>query len=489
MPYLFEMLPMKCYNYFWPCPVKRMYKSIESFQGHGHIPWFFNRLVRGARCRHGTREEGEGKESVLSYEFLLDLALILLFTKVFGMFTRRLHMPQVVGALLAGVVLGPSVLNLLHDVTFLHKTAELGVVVLMFTAGLNTDMDEMKHAGKASSIVALIGVLVPLAGGFLVATLFNVGVEGGSTSAFLQNMFIGVILTATSVSITVETLRELGKLSTPVGSAILGAALIDDIIGIVALTVIASTADSSVNLIITLVKILLFFVFVAGAGFIFYHMFQYFNKRNNRDLRRYVIMSFAFCLLLAFSAEHFFGVADITGAFFAGLIISHTERTKYIANRFSTLSYILLSPIFFASLGLNVDFTDGLSGSVLLFAGVLLLVAVLTKVVGCGLGARMTGYSGRESMQIGVGMMSRGEVALIISQKGAALGLLSTVYFGPIILLVIATSVLTPIFLKLTFCEPGPNGGRLSCMLRGKKYLAPAKQDDEHPSCEITPQG
>ena len=161
------------------------------------------------------------------------------------MFTRKLHMPQVVGALLAGVVLGPSVLNLLHDVTFLHKTAELGVVVLMFSAGLNTDMDEMKNAGKASLIVALIGVLVPLAGGFLVASLFNIGTDGGGTSAFLQNMFIGVILTATSVSITVETLRELGKLSSPVGSAILGAALIDDIIGIVALTVIASTADST----------------------------------------------------------------------------------------------------------------------------------------------------------------------------------------------------------------------------------------------------
>ena len=127
--------------------------------------------------------------------------------------------------------------------------------------------------------------------------------------------------------------------------------------------------------------------------------------------------------------------------------------------------------------------------SVLLFAGALLLTAVLTKVIGCGIGARLSGYSSRESLQIGVGMMSRGEVALIISQKGAALGLLSTVYFGPIILLVIATSVLTPIFLKLTFCEPGPNGGRLSCMLHKKKYIAPGKQDSENPSCDITPQG
>ena len=424
---------------------------------------------------------------MLSYEFLLDLALILLFTKLFGMFTRRLHMPQVVGALLAGLVLGPSVLDLLHDVSFLHKTAELGVVVLMFTAGLNTDIDEMKNAGKAASIIAVIGVVVPLLGGFGVAYLFNKGGHPDVTSPlFLQNMFIGVILTATSVSISVETLRELGKLSSPVGSAILGAALIDDIIGIIALTVIASTAGTDANLLLTLIKIVLFFVFVAGAGFIFHRLFTFFNKHNNRDLRRYVIMSFAFCLLLAFSAEHFFGVADITGAFFAGLIISHTERTKYLANRFSTLSYILLSPIFFASLGLNVDLEGGISGDILVFTGVLLLAAVLTKVVGCGLGAKLCGYTGRESIQIGVGMMSRGEVALIISQKGAALGLLSTVYFGPIILLVIATSVLTPIFLKLAFCEPGKGGGRLACMLRRKKALP--KSPDDPPSCDITPQ-
>ena len=425
---------------------------------------------------------------MLSYEFLFDLALILLFTKVLGMFTRKLHMPQVVGALIAGFVLGPAALNLLHDVSFLKKTAELGVVVLMFNAGLNTDIDEMKHAGKASLIVAIIGVLVPLAGGFGIACLFNKGEYlDVTTSLFLQNVFIGVILTATSVSITVETLRELGKLSTPVGSTILGAALIDDIIGIIALTVIASTADAAVDVWMTLFKVLLFFVFVAGAGFIFYKLFTYFNKRNNRDLRRYVIMSFAFCLLMAFSAEHFFGVADITGAFFAGLIISHTERTKYIANRFSTLSYILLSPIFFASLGLHIDLRDDISGTIFLFAGALLLVAVLTKVIGCGLGARLSGYSGRESLQIGVGMMSRGEVALIISQKGAALGLMSAIYFGPIIITVILTSILTPIILKLTFCEPGQGpGGKLMCLLRRQKPL-PAG-DPDAPSCDISNQ-
>ena len=186
---------------------------------------------------------------MLSYEFLLDLALILLFTKVLGMFTRKLHMPQVVGALLAGVVLGPSVLNLLHDVSFLKKTAELGVVVLMFNAGLNTDIDEMKHAGKASFVVAMVGVLVPLVGGFGIACLFNTGeFRTSPPRCFCRTCSSASSSRRPRVSITVETLRSSASLHTPVGSAILGAALIDDIIGIIALTVIASTADTSVNL-------------------------------------------------------------------------------------------------------------------------------------------------------------------------------------------------------------------------------------------------
>jgi len=158
-----------------------------------------------------------------------------------------------------------------------------------------------------------------------------------------------------------------------------------------------------------------------------------------------------------------------------------------MANRFSTLSYILLSPIFFASLGLHIDLRDDISGAMLLFAGSLLLVAILTKVVGCGLGARLTGYSSRESLQIGVGMMSRGEVALIMAQKGAALGLMSAAFFGPIIIMVIATSIITPIMLKLVFCDPPPGSNWLVCKLRRKPKRVPS--DDDAPSCDISPQG
>ncbi|NLI20233.1 MAG: cation:proton antiporter [Clostridiales bacterium] len=388
---------------------------------------------------------------MLSYNYLLDIALILLFTKLLGLFTRRLQMPQVVGALLAGVILGPALLNILHETSFIKQVAELGVIILMFNAGLETNLTELRKAGKASFVIALIGVLVPLAGGFGIAWFFNRGdLAQGNTSVFLQNMFIGVILTATSVSISVETLKELGKLDTRAGSAILGAALIDDVLGIIALTVISSFADPSVNLWGVLLKITLFFVFVAVIGYVFFKLFTYMVSRNNQDLRRYVIVSFVFCLLMAFCAEKFFGVADITGAYFAGLIICNTQRSRYIASRFETLSYILLSPIFFASIGLAVELPS-MTTSILLFTGLLLIVAILTKIVGCGLGAKLCGYDNDEATQIGVGMISRGEVALIVANKGSALGLMSSVFFGPTIIIVIVTTIITPILLKIAF--------------------------------------
>lgn len=388
---------------------------------------------------------------MLSYNYLLDIALILLCTKLLGLFTRKMHMPQVVGALLAGIVLGPAALNILHETNFIKQVAELGVIILMFNAGLETNITELRKAGKASFVIALIGVLVPLVGGFIIAFFFNRGdLVQGNTSAFLQNMFIGVILTATSVSITVETLKELGKLDTRAGSAILGAALIDDVMGIIALTVITSFADPTVNLWTVLLKIALFFVFVAVAGYIFYKLFTLAINRNSNDLRRYVIVSFVFCLLMSFCAEYFFDVADITGAYFAGLIICNTKKSKYIASRFETLSYILLSPIFFASIGLSVTLPS-MSANIIWFSVLLLLIAIISKIIGCGFGARICRYSKEESLQIGVGMISRGEVALIVANKGMALGLMSSVFFGPVIIVVIATTIITPILLKIVF--------------------------------------
>lgn len=387
------------------------------------------------------------------YKFLLDLGLILLSTKLLSLLTKKFQLPQVVGALLAGLLLGPAILNVIQETTFIKETAEIGVIVLMFCAGIETDVQEMKKCGKAAFVIALIGVIVPLVGGFGVAYFFNrPGVldSDASASIVLQNIFIGIILTATSVSITVETLKELGKLKTRSGNAILGAAIIDDILGIIALTIVTSMTDSSVKIGVVLLKIVAFFIFSAVVGFLFYKFYTKWVVPNQKGLHRHVIIAFVFCLLMAYVSEAVFGVADITGAFIAGLIISCTQRSQYLASKFDVLSYAYLSPIFFASLGLQVTLPS-MSSSVILFSVVLVIVAVLTKVVGCGLGAKMCGYQNYQCARIGVGMISRGEVALIVASKGAALGLMSSNILGPVILVVIVTTVITPILLKLVF--------------------------------------
>lgn len=384
---------------------------------------------------------------MLSYEFLFDLALILISTKLFGLITKKVRMPQVVGALLAGVILGPAVLNVLSETEFIQKLAELGVIVLMFTAGLETDINQLKKTGKASFIIAVLGVIIPLAGGFFIASIFN---KGNNINAILQNVFIGIILTATSVSITVETLKEMGKLSTRAGNAILGAAIIDDILGIIALTITTSLANPSINVIIVLSKIVIFFIFAGLAGYLFHWAFIKLDERYQRDLRRFVIIAFVFCLLLSFCAEEFFGVADITGAFIAGLVISDSNRSKYLNSRFETLSYMLLSPIFFASIGIKVQLTV-MTKPIFIFAILLLLVAILSKIVGCSLGAKICRYSNREAIQIGTGMISRGEVALIVSNKGIAMGLMLPEFLAPVVIVVLVTTIVTPILLKVVF--------------------------------------
>lgn len=381
------------------------------------------------------------------YSYLLSIALILISTKLLGLFSKKIKLPQVVGALIAGVIMGPACLGWIHNTEMLSCLSEIGVIVLMFAAGLETDINELKRTGKASFLIALIGVIVPMLGGAAAAYFFNDSADGNK---MLQNIFIGIILTATSVSITVETLKEMGKLSTSAGNAILGAAIIDDILGIIALTMVISMADSSVSLGIVLLKILGFFVFTFVAAVGYHYAFKKWTDNNPVKLRRYVVISFAFCLVLAYCAEEFFGVADITGAFFAGLAISGTKKADYVTKRFDTLSYLLLSPIFFASIGLKVVLPK-MNLEIVLFTVVICLVAILTKVIGCGLGAKICRYSNKESLQIGVGMISRGEVALIVANKGEAVGLMSDKFFAPIVIMVVLTTIVTPVLLKLVF--------------------------------------
>lgn len=400
-----------------------------------------------------------------TYKFLLDLALILLSTKLFGLLTRKFSMPQVVGALVAGLLSGPAMLNIITQTEYISHTAEIGVVVLMFCAGMETDVKELKKSGKSAFIIAVIGVIIPLIGGYFVAALFNKPTlidSDAKCSVFLQNIFIGVILTATSVSITVETLKELGKLKTHSGNAILGAAVIDDILGIVILTIITSMADNSVNVGIVLLKIIAFFIFAVVAGYIFYRFFTMWSNKSGVGLQRHCIVAFVFCLIMSYVAEEVFGVADITGAYIAGMIISMTQKEPYIASRFDVLSYLYLSPIFFANIGLKVSLPE-MNSTIIVFAIVLTITAILTKVIGCGLGAKLCHYKNYQALRIGVGMISRGEVALIVANKGEALGLMGSQLMGPVVVVVILTTIIAPILLKPVFrlgptpaeCESG----------------------------------
>lgn len=381
-----------------------------------------------------------------SYDFLLFVAIILLSTKIFSLLSQKVNMPQVVGALLVGVLLGPSCLNILHETDFLTKSAEIGVIFLMFLAGLDTDFDDLKATGKSSVIIAFVGVLIPLGSGFLTYYLFFHG-QRPDTMIFLESAFVGIVLTATSVSITVETLREMGKLKGKMGTSILGAAIIDDILGIIALTVITSFTVPGVDIMVVLLKILLFFVFIAVCGFFVFRLFRKLEIVYGTK-RRVAIYAVAFCLFLSYISEVYFGVADITGAYFAGLILCNVTETKsYIASKINITSYMFFTPIFFASIGIKTVIT-GMSQELILFTLALLIVAILSKIVGCGLGAKICGFSNMDSLAIGVGMISRGEVALIVAQKGEQAGLISPTLFPAIVLVVIVTTLITPILLK-----------------------------------------
>lgn len=385
-----------------------------------------------------------------SYNFLLVMAIILLSTKFFGLVSEKVHMPQVVGALTAGIILGPSILNMVGETDFLLKTSEIGVIMLMFLAGIDTDLDELKKTGFASSVIAIIGVIVPLIGGAITYLFFYN--DQTDPSNLLKAIFIGVVLTATSVSITVETLREMGKLKGKVGTAILGAAIIDDILGIIILTIITGFTTPSVNPMAIFLRLAAFFVFLAVVGFLVHILFQKMDAIFGAK-RRIAIYAFSFCLFISYIAEAFFGIADITGAYFAGLILCNLTNTReYIASKINIASYMLFSPIFFASIGIKTKL-QGLTSELALFSLVLLIVAILTKIIGCSLGAKLCKFTNHESISVGIGMISRGEVALIVAQKGAQAGLINAALFPPIVVVVIVTTLITPILLKVVMSK------------------------------------
>jgi len=381
-----------------------------------------------------------------SYTYLLLLALILLSTKLCGLVTEKIHLPQVVGALLAGIILGPSGFGVLHSTDFLVKTAEIGVIMLMFTAGIDTNLEDLKKTGGQAFAVASLGVVVPL---ILCGGLYYVFfIEEFTYYSVLKAAFVGSVFSATSVSITVETLNEMGKLKTRTGTTLLSAALIDDILGIIVLSVLSGFSDGSSSPLAVLVRIALFFVFTLAVGLVVRKLFGYISVEHWHS-RRVAVWALAFCLLMAYCAEAFFGVADITGAYFAGLILCNvTKSRQFVAKKFTVTSYMVFTPVFFASVGMKTDLTT-MNQSIVVFAVLLVLTAIVSKIIGCGLAGRLCGMSRHQSLVVGIGMVARGEVALMVAQKGIDAGMIDPAILPAVILSVIAAALCTPVLLKL----------------------------------------
>ena len=388
------------------------------------------------------------------YSVFRDLAIIILSAKFFALFARKCKAPQVVGEIIAGLIIGPCLLNLVQTSDAISIFAEIGVVLLMFYTGLGTNLKELMRAGPIATLIACVGVFVPLVGGTLLYSAFY-GFAAVGSPEFYRALFIGTIMTATSVSITVATLQELGHLKSFLGTTIVSAAVIDDVIGIIVLTcVLGASSGEGTGIGGVLIQTVLFFLVAIGVGVVIHFVMKWLDKRNPHT-QRITIVSMAFCFAMAYIAEQYFGIADITGAYIAGIVLCAMDDAPYVERRVDISNYVIFAPVFFASIGLKTDIS-GLTPEILLFCICFVIVALLTKIIGCGLAAKICRFNWGDSLKVGVGMMTRGEVALIVAQKGLEVGVVDPVYFTAVILLIVVSSVATPLVLKALFTKMPP---------------------------------
>ncbi|MGH1297677.1 cation:proton antiporter [Bacillus pretiosus] len=376
----------------------------------------------------------------MDFEFFFQIALILLSTKLAGDLSVRLGQPSVLGKLIVGIVIGPAILGWIENSELLTQLSNVGVILLMFMAGLETDLDELNANRNSSLAVALGGIILPFVGGYVAGLV--IGMEQGNA------VFLGLLLCATSVSISVQTLRDLGKMKTRESTTMLGAAVFDDILVVILLAFAMSFLGADdVNLTMVILKKVVFFASIILIGW-----------KGVPAIMRWLsplrvsesIVSAA--LIICFSFAYFgerLGIAGIIGAFAAGIAISQTNYKHEVEKKVEPIAYAMFVPVFFVSIGMNITF-DGI-GDQIWFILALTVIAILTKLIGCGFGARMTGFDAKSSAIIGAGMVSRGEVALILAGTGLSSGLLAQDYFTAIVIVVILTTMVTPPMLKYTF--------------------------------------
>ncbi len=391
----------------------------------------------------------------------LALALVIIITaaKLGGYLSYRLGQPSVLGELLVGVILGPSLLDVLHLPFFegghlgetVHELAEFGVLLLMFIAGLDLHLSDLARSGKVAALAGVLGVIAPVALSLAVVPLFGFDAE--------VTLFIGLILAATSVSISAQTLMELKVLRSRVGISLLGAAVFDDILVVLALSVfVALVIGGSAGLggvVVIVLQMAGFLVVATVLGFLL--LPDRLTRRVDQLPISQGLTAFVFTMMLLYSwsAEALGGMAAITGAFLAGLIFARSPLKDRIQASMSTIAYGLFVPIFFVNIGLGVN-VRLLTGDSLTLMLALTVVAVVSKVVGSGLGARLGGLTNKESLQLGVGMMSRGEVGLIVVTVGIDAGLLGQDVFASVVGMVILTTILTPLLLRSLFVGQTP---------------------------------
>jgi len=379
----------------------------------------------------------------LTLNLLLPLAGILAGTRIAALVSRRLGFPAVFGELILGFLVGPALLNLLQPSETLHFLADIGVILLMFLAGMETDLHTVRSVGRAAALAALGGVILPLAGGFALGI--------GSGIPVRNALFLGAVLTATSVSVSAQTLRDLGKLNSPQGATILSAAIIDDLLGVIVFAMVMSLESGS-SLLTTLVRMGLFLpaAWIAG-NWLLPRLFRLEKRIGHREASLGILV--ALVLLYAWAAEALGSVASITGAYILGTIVGrHIEENHPVHQGISSLGFGFFIPVFFVHIGLQARL-DGFLASPVLTLG-LIGIAMVSKIVGSGLGARLGGMSAGQALQVGCGMVSRGEVALVIAGAGMAGGLLDSTVFSILILVTLITTLATPPLLRLVATPP-----------------------------------
>ena len=394
-------------------------------------------------------------------QLALALAAIVAAAKLGGYLSYRIGQPSVLGELLVGIILGPSVLDMLHLPYFsdghisetIHQMAEIGVLLLMFIAGLELHLSDLAKSGKVAAFSGVLGVVFPLALGFGVGVLFG--------REMPEAIFIGLILAATSVSISAQTLMELKVLRSRVGISMLGAAVFDDILVVLGLSVFSAVILSGmegglISIVLIAVRMVLYIGIAAGLGL--WLLPKLSQKIGGLPISQGLIaFAIVIMLLYGWAAEELGHMAAITGAFLAGLTLARSPVKDRIESGISALAYGLFVPIFFINVGLGTNIRELIGDTFWLFL-IMSVVAVISKIVGAGFGAHLSGFSRREALQIGIGMMSRGEVGLIVAAVGVAEGVIPQSTFSAIVGVVIVTTLLTPPLLRASFNKPKEKG-------------------------------